>query len=173
MELMTNTALFFIGLLASAFSPGSEPIQNVQQLQGKKLPAFTMTTTAGKRMTNADLRGRAAIIDFWATWCGPCKQVTPVLQELHQRHNRQGLLVIGANGLEDEAGPKAAADYAKSKRLGYVMTHSNDDLMKQWGVRGVPTLIFVDKSGTVRRVMVGFNQAQAAEMRTLAAELVK
>ena len=95
------------------------------------------------------------------------------MQELHNKFRSQGLIVIGANGLEEAPGPDPAKKYAKSHKYGYTFTHSNDKLMRHWGINGVPTLIFVDKSGKVVRVQVGYSERQKDKILETVAAMVK
>lgn len=149
------------------------PKPNVKDMEGKPLPKFEMTSVEGKRVSNQSLKGKAAVIDFWASWCGPCKKASPVMQEIHKEFSKQGLLVIGADGLEDKAGPDIAKAYAKEHSYTYLFTHTNDKLMDSWGINGVPTIIFVDKSGKVTKVQIGYGDALKPELMKLAKSLVR
>ncbi|MCC6404749.1 MAG: TlpA family protein disulfide reductase, partial [Fimbriimonadaceae bacterium] len=60
---------------------------------GKPMPSFSMTALDGTKVTNETLKGKAYIVDFWATWCGPCKKAAPIMQELHAKYNESGLVV--------------------------------------------------------------------------------
>lgn len=168
--LKAATALFsaFFALLAP-----EAPMPNVKDMEGKALPKFEMTSVEGKRINNQTIKGKAAIIDFWATWCGPCKKASPVMQELHKQFGKQGLVVIGADGLEDKPGPDAAKAYAKEHGFTYLFTHTNDKLMDTWGINGVPTIIFVNKVGKVTKVQVGYGDALKPELQRLAKEITK
>lgn len=123
---------------------------------GKPLPAFKMTDLAGKTHTNASLRGKVVLFDFWATWCGPCKMASPVMQRLYDKYKGQGLVVIGANTFEDDSKAKAAA-YVKEHKYTYPVTVNNDKLAESWGIRGVPQFYLVDRMGVVRDSKSGFS----------------
>jgi cytochrome c biogenesis protein CcmG, thiol:disulfide interchange protein DsbE len=144
----------------------------VMAMKGKAVPAFTMTGLDGKTFSNKDLLGKAYIVDFWATWCGPCKKASPFMQELHQSYGRKGLVVIGANAYEKEGGPQNAAGYQKEHGYSYLFTHSNDELAKAWQVRGIPTFVFVDKNGTVADVFVGYSDASKAKMTAVVEKML-
>jgi len=130
--------------------------------QGKEFPAFTMKGIDGKTYTSESLRGKVLLIDFWATWCGPCKKASPIMQALHDKYSSKGLVVIGANCSErgpDKQllnSPEPATKYAGEHKYTYLFTYGNDELKKAVNIRGIPTMFIVDKNGIVKLVQVGF-----------------
>ncbi len=125
---------------------------------GKPMPSFSMTALDGTKVTNETLKGKAYIVDFWATWCGPCKKAAPIMQELHAKYNESGLVVIGANTFERAAGPDNAKQYKTEHGYGYLFTYGNDDFAKSLNIKGIPTFFFVDKEGMVSDVIIGFTE---------------
>ncbi|MGE0002785.1 MAG: TlpA family protein disulfide reductase [Fimbriimonadaceae bacterium] len=123
---------------------------------GKTMPKFEMTALDGTKVNNETLKGKAYILDFWATWCGPCKKAAPTMQELHAKYNESGLVVIGANTFERAEGPDNAKKYKAEHGYGYLFTYGNDDFAKSLNIQGIPTFFFVDKDGMVSDVIVGF-----------------
>lgn len=164
------TALF---CAAFAIVAPEAPINDVKALEGKALPPFEMTAVSGKKINNATIKGHATVIDFWATWCGPCMKASPVMEQFHQEFGSKGLIVIGANGFEDTPGPALAKDYAAKHSYHYTFTHSNDNLMQKWGITGIPTIIFVDRNGKVVKVQVGYGDELKAPLKSLVSNLVK
>lgn len=134
-----------------------------KRLEGKAAPDWRMKTIDDKTLTGKGLLGKVVLIDFWATWCGPCKKASPIMQSLHEKYGKQGLVVIGANTSERDTNgkpvkwPNAARDYAKEHKYSYTFTWGNDDMKTQWGVTGIPTMFVIDKKGVVRKVQVGFD----------------
>jgi len=124
--------------------------------KGKKLPSFSSELLNGKKFTNANLKGKVVIMDFWATWCGPCKMAAPALQSLHKKYAAKGLLVVGANVWEQNA-KKAVADYVKEHKYGYTFTLGNDALAKTLGITGIPCMLVIDKKGTIKSVVEGYS----------------
>jgi thiol-disulfide isomerase/thioredoxin len=121
-----------------------------------------MTDTNGEVHTNASLKGKVVLVDFWATWCGPCKAASPTMQKLHEKYASKGLVVIGANTYEqakDRA--TAAAKYKKDHKYTYVFTKENDKLASALGARGIPFFVFIDKQGVVREVATGFGEGES------------
>ncbi len=132
----------------------------IMALKGKQMPAFTLTALDGTKMTNQSLRGKVVVMDFWATWCGPCKAAAPKVQKMHDEWKNKGVVVLGMNTWErnDKEGKNAAA-YVKEHNYTYTQTINNDELAKTLQVEGVPTFIVMDKTGKVVEITVGFQEA--------------
>jgi thiol-disulfide isomerase/thioredoxin len=109
--------------------------------------------TLPKTLELSDLRGRPVVLDFWATWCGPCQAEAPIVNTIAQRYKDRGLAVIGVN-TSDEDG--LAAQYVKRRGLGFpiVYDHGNT-IAKQYGVTNLPTLIVVSKTGKIVAIRHG------------------
>lgn len=150
----SKTALAIGFALVAAIATAQSPVES---LNGKKMPSFSMTDLSGKKHTNTSLKGKVVILDFWASWCGPCKAASPTMQALHQKYASKGLVVIGANTEGQGDGFAIAKKYAAEHRFGYTFTAKNEDFAQKLGIQGIPTFIFIDKKGVVRRVEVGFN----------------
>jgi cytochrome c biogenesis protein CcmG, thiol:disulfide interchange protein DsbE len=153
-------------VLASAFVIGQPQAGNPEKLKGKALPSFKMKDLSGKTITNSSLKGKVVLLDFWASWCGPCKAASPLMQELHAKYNKQGLIVIGANVLEftPEAKKTAAAKYKKEHKYTYTFTTGGDDLVRKAGFTGIPAFIYVDRKGIVQQVQMGYGPEAKSQM---------
>ena len=160
------TIFAVVGTIAMSGLAFGQQVEKVTDLVGRQLD-YSMTTTAGKLMTDETNRGKVVLIDFWATWCGPCKAASPFMQELHKKYQRQGLVVVGANTWEQGVDSKTAATkYAKDHKYEYTMTTNNDKYAEQWGITGIPTFILVDENGVVKNVFVGFAESSKSKMET-------
>lgn len=139
-------------------------------LQGTKMIPFSMKGYDGKTLTNASLKGKVVIFDFWASWCGPCKKASPTMQRLHAKYAKDGLVVIGANVMESNM--KAALSYPKEHGYTYTFTKDNDALGKKLGINGIPAFIFMDKTGKISQVQTGFGPALDAEFEKTVRKLL-
>ena len=153
--------------LVSAFVVS--PAQDPEAMRGKALPAFTMKDLNGKTVSNASLKGKVVLFDFWATWCGPCKMASPLMQSLHKKYASKGLVVLGAN-VSDAKG--AAAKYKKEHNFDYLFTTGGEGLLKKAGFTGIPGFIFVDKKGVVRKVQSGFGPQLEADFENAIKKLL-
>ncbi len=104
------------------------------------------------------LRGRVVLLDFWATWCGPCRMLMPILNTLSTRYSAQGLTVLG---LSDESATQARA-FAQQTGVGYTLA-SSPSTVATYGVESLPTLVFIDRRGMVRQVSIGVSSMQSLE----------
>lgn len=111
-------------------------------------------TVDGDRVRLSDLRGRPVLIDFWATWCGPCRAELPVLVRLHRRYSPRGFSVLGVN--VDEGGPSLVPRFKQHFEIPYTLVYdTNGVASRAHDVTGLPTLVLVDRNGTVRRRFMG------------------
>lgn len=102
----------------------------------------------GKTMKLSDLKGKAVLVDFWATYCGPCKVEMPWIADLQKKYGPQGFQVVGVNVL-DGASEKEIADFAKSMGVNYPILIGTNDVADLYfhGIDGLPQNFFIDRSG--------------------------
>jgi cytochrome c biogenesis protein CcmG/thiol:disulfide interchange protein DsbE len=146
-------------------SAGSAP-QFLSPLTGKPAPNFTLEDMSGKKLTLAGYKGKAVLINFWATWCAPCKIETPWLIELRNQYAAQGFEVLGisteGNDLQkdDKAGwakdEAAIAKFVQEMKVPYPVLIDGDSLSKPYGgLDEMPTSFFVDRKGPVVAAQMG------------------
>ena len=127
----------------------SQPDGQGASLQGKIAPAFTLVALDGKKVSLAQFRGHPVIVNFWATWCGPCKLEMPWFEEMNQKYKGQGLVILG---LSQDTGT-STEDIAKAvKKLGvtYPILLPDDSIPKLYGgVDYLPETFYVDSKGTI------------------------
>ena len=158
-----------VALVYGAFAYGQG---DVAKFVGKKVPSFTATTFEGKKISNATFKGKPYILDFWATWCGPCKAASPTMQAIHKKYSGKGLVVVGAD-ISEQGGLAQAKKYPKDHGYTYMFTTGNEPLGEKLGIQGIPCIMFIDKTGTIKAVRTGFDGASSpAEFDKLAASLL-
>ena len=106
------------------------------------------------QLSLADLKGQPVILDFWATWCGPCQMQTPILDRVARRYQDKGLKVIGVNVFDDDH--SAARNDAKAKNLSYpIVVDDKGMVQRDYAVNNLPSLILVDREGRIARISRG------------------
>ena len=125
-------------------------------------PNFTLQTIDGQEVTLSNLKGKVILLDFWATWCGPCRESIPHLIQLHRTYQKDGLEVIGMN--VEKGDMDGVRRFVKSMDIPYPIVSSPDDVQRDYRVSSLPTSIFIDKQGRIREKMVGFTSEIAKRM---------
>jgi thiol-disulfide isomerase/thioredoxin len=123
---------------------------------GSRLPDFSVKDLQGRAVSSADLRGKVVLIDFWATWCQPCKKEMPGYQKLLDQYGPQGFLVIGFkfDTMQDTEDP---VRFARKIGVHYPLAVASDDLkLKFGGIEGLPTTMLYDRQGTLWQKVIGF-----------------
>lgn len=148
------------GEAASAGAEGFDP----NPLVGKMAPNFTLKDTEGKKVSLADYKGKAVVVDFWATWCAPCKIEIPWLEEFNKQYAGKGLQILGVSednlNLQDKAAlakeKKDITDKAAEMKINYPVLFDDANVSAPYGgVDGLPTTFFIDRSGKVVASTVG------------------
>jgi thiol-disulfide isomerase/thioredoxin len=136
-----------------ALSPKPEDMASLtKSLYGSKAPELEGAYYNGNAGSLAQNKGKVVLLDFWATWCGPCRITLPSLEALHQEYKDKGLVIVGVS-----SEPRADLDaFQQQKRLSYPLFHDVAQLtMRKYQAFSYPTLVLVDKQGLVQRVEVG------------------
>jgi thiol-disulfide isomerase/thioredoxin len=134
---------------------------------GSPAPLWTLPTPDGGTLSLEDLRGKVVILDFWATWCGPCRQVMPHLQSVHENHGDE-LVVIGVNTWEN-ADPMV---FMEENGYTYQVVLEGDEVAQQYFVEGIPTFYVIDQDGVVAFHAVGSDPANAEALDEIIATLL-
>jgi len=152
-------------------TPGGAP-QVVSPLMGKPAPDFALEDLSGKKVSLSSYRGKAVLINFWATWCGPCKIETPWLIDLRNQYSGQGFEVLGVSADDiDRDNPKLfdsekkdIAKFVEQEKMPYPVLIEGDKVSKPYGgLDSLPMSFFVDRKGTVVAVQVGLTSASEIE----------
>jgi peroxiredoxin len=124
--------------------------EGLPDLRGKRAPEFNLRTVDGKKVSLSDYKGKAVLINFWATWCAPCKIEMPWLVALRSQYAPQGFEILGVN--EDDAGtPRAKlAKFGQEQGLNYPLLVGDDAMSRKYGgVEFLPTSYFVGRDGKI------------------------
>ena len=151
---------YAIGPAGDGLAVGARPPEIlVQGPTGSPGPA---TDLDGRAVSLAGLRGKVVWVDFWASWCPPCRAETPVLRDLYARHRDAGLEIVGVSVQESSADD--IRRYAETYGIDYpIVADLAGDAFRSWGVYGLPTQFLIDRSGVIRAVVQGPVDAETAE----------
>lgn len=160
---------------ATSGGPGasvSMPDSEGANLQGRPAPAFTLTDVNGREVSLGQFKGHPVIVNFWATWCGPCKLEMPWFQEFSEKYKPQGLVVLGL-AQDDGASRGDISSAAKKIGVSYPILMPDEKVSKAYGgVDYLPETFYVARSGKVVSVAAGAptkDQMEAEIQKTIAA----
>ena len=131
------------------------------KLTGKPAPPFTLVTLDGKKVSLADYKGHPVFVNFWATWCEPCKLEMPWLEEFSKKYAAQGLVVLGIS--TDDAGKNIVAATVKKLGVTYPILLKDDKIEDTYDINYAPESFYVDKSGKVLIATAGIQDGQGGK----------
>jgi peroxiredoxin len=123
-------------------------------------PDFALQDLSGRSVRLSDLKGKVVLVEFWATWCPPCRASIPALERLHRTYNEKGLVVLGVS-LDD--GWESVKPFAAEHGISYPVLKGSKDLSAQYLVRAIPTLFLVNKEGLIAQRYVGDEHGDALD----------
>jgi thiol-disulfide isomerase/thioredoxin len=155
--------------IALASRPSPDEMLRMDRV-GAFAPAWIGLEPVGDAPSSiAALRGKVVLLDFWATWCGPCRILAPKLSALQARYGAQGLRVVGVTTDPSEK----AALFAQRTNMRYpIEVDLRADTSREYDVSALPTLFVIDKRGVVRDVAVGYDEGRDAQIEALLRELL-
>ena len=122
---------------------------------GSSIPEFCLNDLTGRRVCSSQFRGKVLLIDFWASWCGPCKTEMPAYEKFQEAYGQKGLVVIGIGLSMDN--PANLKKFARALGVHYTLLMGTKAMQDKFGLLGIPTTILVDRKGIVRDRIVGFD----------------
>ncbi len=158
LSLLGLTLIVGLGLIGS-LSIGAPAAGNSQPEDTYlSAPDFTLTSLDGERYTLSKLRGKVVLINFWATWCPPCRQEIPDLSRLHTRYKDRDFMVLGIS--LDEISPDQIRKFARNYKISYPVLHGprselGEITRSYGGIQAIPTSFLIDKQGNIRARYIG------------------
>jgi thiol-disulfide isomerase/thioredoxin len=150
--------------IADASAENTEEEDNSTALNGKIAPGFTLTDLNGNKVSLSSYKGRPVVVDFWATWCGPCRVEIPWFEQLRDQYASQGLEIIGvsADQLDKDDAAKLftekrdISDFAAKMRMNYPVLIDAESIENSYGgLDDLPTTFFIDKNGKIVASTIG------------------
>ena len=143
-----GTSLLLISGLVVGCSSSPKANPAAEHLDRKPAADFTLADASGAKVALADYKGKVVLLNFWATWCGPCKVEIPWFIEFNKTYKDRGLAVVGVS-LDDD-GWKSVKPYLAEKKIDYTVVVGNDAVSKSYGdVDSLPTTFIIDRDGRI------------------------
>lgn len=160
--LLALAGMLLAGCSRHPANPPPRPAMPAGQL-GSRLPEFSVVDLQGRPLRSADLRGKVVLVDFWATWCAPCKQEMPGYQRLQDEYGSRGFQVVG---LKFDVMPDTEDPLQFARKIGvrYPLAVASDPLKNSFGgIEGLPTTMLYDRQGILRKKVIGFEYTGVIE----------
>lgn len=136
----------------------------------ERAPNFILETLDRQEINLSQMRGKVILLDFWATWCGPCRESIPHLIQLHKAYQTNGFEVIGMS--MDKGEIEVVRNFVRAMGIPYPVVITPDEVSRKYKVTAIPTSIFIDKKGVIRERITGFNPTIARQMTSKTIELI-
>jgi cytochrome c biogenesis protein CcmG/thiol:disulfide interchange protein DsbE len=162
--------VLFVLILAAGVALFFSACVREEEKEPSAAPDFSVTTLDGREITLSKMKGKAVLIDFWATWCKPCREAIPHLVDLYKTDKEKGFEVIGLS--MDTGDPEVVRRFVESMDIPYPVAIATEELSRKYRVSQLPTTFLIDKEGKIRQKTVGFNPTLARQITTQAAELI-
>jgi len=124
-------------------------------------PQFTLVAKGGQDVSLAQYKGQVVMLNFWASWCGPCRQEMPLLESIYRKYNRMGFTMIGVNVEPDS---KSADEWLKATPVSFPILYDRDSkVSKLYNVAGMPSTVIIDRHGNLRKLHRGYQPGDENE----------
>ena len=162
---LLRSIVITVGLLGLCILPAS-----AKTISGKA-PEFTLKSRSGHNLRLSDYRGQVLLINFWASWCGPCRQEMPLLENLYKRYNKLGFTIMGVNVDTDST---KANNYLKDMSVTFpVVYDTTNAVSKSYNVNAMPTTVIVDRNGNMRFLHQGYKPGYENHYKKEVVQLIK
>lgn len=146
-----SIAAMLLSTLASAGGPAAPA------------PAFSLPARGGKAVSLTELKGQVVMLNFWASWCGPCRKELPLLESMYKRYSKQGFTLLGVNVETETADAETALKKLAVPLTFPILWDTESKVSQLYSVSAMPSSVFIDRKGNVRYVHRGFKDGDENE----------
>lgn len=151
---MKNHILKTISLLVFTLLFTTSTLYAASEKLSGKAANFTLKSRSGKNTKLSELRGEVVMLNFWASWCGPCRKEMPLLEKIYKKYKRLGFTLLGVNVEENS---RAAKNYLKDVKVSFpILFDTTNKTSKLYDVSAMPTTILIDRNGNKRFLHKGY-----------------
>ncbi|MDR1196147.1 MAG: TlpA family protein disulfide reductase [Endomicrobium sp.] len=138
---------------------------------GEKAPDFTLLSIKGNAVSLSDLKGKVVFLDFWASWCPPCRDSIPAIKEMYREYlGNTDVVILGINSGEDVQTVKV---FMADMRMPYTVLYGTPDINKNYKVKGIPAFFVIDKNGKIAKKFIGYGQGMERQWKQTIDDLLK
>ena len=148
---MSRKAIVLVSLITLALFAGCT--SKDKESATATAPDFTLQDVSGKNVRLADLKGRVVLLEFWATWCPPCRAEIPTIERLHTQYGSKGLTILAVS--LDEGGWDGVKAFAAEHKITYTVLKGTEEVSSKYMVRLIPTMFLIDKQGIIKKQSMG------------------
>lgn len=131
---------------------------------GDNAPDFTLSDTSGKQVSLSSLKGKVVLLEFWATWCPPCKEAVPELNTLYEKYRERGFVLLGVSVDKGADSMVAVSTYVKRHSITYPVLLADSNTNSSYSVTSIPTSFIIGKDGKVVNKRLGFVPGSADKL---------
>ncbi len=158
---MLRSALFSVFFIAAA------ALARAEAVAPQPAPVWKLKDVEGKVISSETFKGKVVVVDFWATWCPPCRAEIPGYIELQKKYGKDGLVIIGVS--LDQKGPAVVKPFMEKFGINYQIVMGDDDISAAFGgMDAIPTTFIIDRAGIIRDRKVGAEPTEEYEKRIVA-----
>ena len=166
LRIMILVLLLMPGLAMAGCSSGTAEDQVPQVIKDNVAPDFQLSDLEGRTVSLSDFRGKPVLLNFWATWCGPCRAEMPFIQDVFEdkRFSEKGLVIVAVNLGESRS---KVVQFMEDYGLSFdVLLDTSRNVGQAYNIRGIPTTFFIDKDGIIKDIKIGaFSKKEEIEWR--------